>query len=85
MAEGGIDFDDAQQYAEQPDSLPVRVHLVVGDKMSQEDMSRFNASVTLLESRRSAGVTVTHQMIANCTHCATVAPAFQAGLVEVFS
>jgi hypothetical protein len=37
-----------------------------------------------LTSRAYAGLRVSHQVL-NCTHCAIVPPAFQAGLVSVFS
>ena len=87
VASAGVDYDVGlaeQKYAEQHDSLPIRLHLVMED-MSEEDISRLKSSVTLLESRRYADFTLTHQIIANCTHCAMVAPAFQAGLVAVFS
>jgi hypothetical protein len=72
--------DDEQKYAEHHDSLPVRLHLV-GEEGTR---SHHESSVNLLESRRYAGLTLTHQVI-GCTHCAVVAPAFQAGLVAVFS
>lgn len=76
--------DDEQNYAKHHDSLPVRLHLAMED-MTEEEVSNFKSFVTLLESRRYAGLTLTHQVIASNTHCAVVPPAFQAGLVAVFS
>ncbi len=86
VAIDSIDFDDEQSYAEHHDSLPVRLHLVTeGTRPSEEDIPRFKSSVERLEGRRYAGFRLTHQIVANCTHCAVVPPAFQAGLVAVFS
>jgi uncharacterized protein len=79
-------FDDEQKYAEQHDSLPVRMHLSSGEsELDEEGLSRFNSFISTLESRQYTGFTLTQQIIANGTHCAAVAPAFQAGLVKVFS
>ncbi len=85
VADALLDPADQQHYAEHHDSLPVRLHLVIDDKLSNEDMARFKSSIATLESRGYAGFTVTHQIITNCTHCAVVPPAFQVGLVAVFS
>jgi uncharacterized protein len=87
VASAGLDDDPGraeQAYAAHHDSLPVRLHLLT-EETSAADIARLNATVALLESRRYAGLQLTHQIIANVTHCAMVAPAFQAGLVAVFS
>ena len=79
-------FDYEQKYAEVHDSLPVRLHFVFGgSELDKEELSQFNSFVHTLESRKYAGFKLTQQIIPNCTHCAVVAPAFQAGLVAVFS
>jgi predicted alpha/beta superfamily hydrolase len=81
-----LPFGDEQEYSQQYDSLPVRMYLSSGGReLNEEELSRFNSFIGALESRQYAGFTLTHQIIANCTHCAVVAPAFQAGLVAVFS
>ncbi|MFN3334903.1 MAG: alpha/beta hydrolase [Caldilinea sp.] len=81
-----LTFDYEQKYAEQHDSLPVRVYLATGEsELDENRLSSFNAFMRTLESRRYTGFRLTHQIIPNCTHCAVVAPAFQAGLVAVFS
>jgi hypothetical protein len=81
-----LTFDYEQKYAEQHDSLPVRMYLASGaSELDEDGLSSFSSFISTLESRRYAGFTLTHQIIANCTHCAVVAPAFQAGLVAVFA
>jgi predicted alpha/beta superfamily hydrolase len=77
-------LDDEQDYAVHHDSLPVRLHLVVED-MKDQDIANLESFISRLESRRYSGLTLTHQVIANSTHCAVVPPAFQAGLVAVFA
>ncbi len=81
-----LTFGYEQKYAEQHDSLPVRMYLSSGEReLNEEELARFNSFIGVLESRQYAGFTLTYQIIANCTHCAVVPPAFQAGLVSVFS
>jgi hypothetical protein len=53
--------------------------------MKDEDIANLESFVSRLESRRYSGLTLTHQVIVDSTHCAVVPPAFQAGLVAVFS
>lgn len=86
MVSPDLAFDDEQKYAEQYARLPVRLHLAFGEaELNEEGVSSFNSFIRTLESRRYAGFTLTHQIIANCKHCAVIAPAFQAGLITVFS
>jgi predicted alpha/beta superfamily hydrolase len=81
-----LTFEDEQKYAEQHDNLPACVHLSFGEReLDEEGLARFNTFISALESRKYTGFTLTHQIIANGTHCAVIAPAFQAGLVKVFS
>ncbi len=68
----------------QLDSLPVRLH-IVNEVANEEEATRFQAYVELLESYHYPGFRLTHQIMSNYTHCAVVPPAFQAGLVAVFS
>jgi predicted alpha/beta superfamily hydrolase len=77
-------LDDEQAYAARHNDLPVRLHLVVED-MQDEDVARLESFAARLESRGYAGLTLTRQVLAHTTHCAMVPPAFQAGLVAVFS
>ena len=77
-------LDDEQSYADRHDNLPVRLHLVVED-MQAEEVARLESFAALLESRGYAGMSLTHQVLAQTTHCAMVPPAFQSGLVAVFS
>jgi predicted alpha/beta superfamily hydrolase len=81
-----LTFGYEQKYAEQHGSLPVHMYLSSGEReLNEEELSRFNSFIGALESRNYSGFTLTHQVIADCTHCAVVPPAFQAGLVTVFS
>ncbi len=84
VASAGVDSVLEQKYAEQHSSLPVRSHYMMED-LSEEDIAVHKSSVALLECRRYADLKLTYQIIANCKHCAMVPPAFQAGLVAVFS
>ena len=59
-------------------------NLVMEDQ-SDEDTANLHHFVSRLESRHYGGLTLTHQVIANSTHCAVVPPAFQAGLVAVLA
>lgn len=80
-----LPFDDEQEYADQHNGLPARMYLAAGvPELNEQGLSRFHSFVDTVKRRRYAGFTLTHQLIANCTHCAVVAPAFQAGLSEVF-
>ena len=78
------DLDDERNYAARHDSLPVRLHLVVED-MQADEVTRLESFAGLLESRGYAGLTLTQQVLTQTTHCAMVPPAFQSGLVAVFS
>ena len=84
VASPGPNLEDEQNYAAHHDSLPVRMHLVMED-MKDEDVEWLGSFVSRLESRHYSGLALTHQVIPNTTHCAVVPPAFQAGLVAVFS
>ncbi len=84
VADAAVDDAAEQHYAEHNDSLPVRLHLVNTDA-SDEHVAKVKSYVTTLESRGYTSFTVTQHVIANSTHCAMVPPAFQAGLVAVFS
>ena len=77
-------LDDERHHAARHDSLPVRLHLVVED-LQPDEVARLESFAALLESRGYAGMTLTHQVLAQTTHCAMVPPAFQSGLVAVFS
>jgi hypothetical protein len=79
-------FDYEQIFAEHYDSFPIRLYLGIGEsEMGAEEQSRFASLISMLEGRRYPDFSITHQIIPKCTHCAVVAPAFQAGLVAVFA
>ena len=87
VASAGVDYGNAvleQKYAEQHNNLSVRLHYMMAE-MSDEHIARHKSSVALLESRGYGGLKLTHQIIANCKHCAMLRPAFQTGLVAVVS
>ncbi len=84
IASGGFEAADEQKYAEQHNSLPVRLHLF-NEIANEEDAAQTKSMMATLESRQYAGFRLTHQLMADIKHCAVVPPAFQAGLVAVFS
>lgn len=68
--------------------LPVRMYLAVGSSElgpGEEGEAQFRWLVDLLEKRLSSEFKLAEQIFPNLTHCAVVAPAFQAGLVSVMS
>jgi hypothetical protein len=81
-----LTYDGEQSYAEKHTNLPVRLYLACGES-ELDDHSRvsYESFISVLESRRYGDFKLTHQIIPNSTHCAVVAPAFQAGLVAVFN
>jgi uncharacterized protein len=82
IASSGPNFDDEANYAREHDRLPVRLHFVMEE--SDSEVATLERFLDTLASRAYAGLKVSHQVL-NCTHCAIVPPAFQAGLVAVFS
>jgi predicted alpha/beta superfamily hydrolase len=81
IASSGPNFEFEADYAREHDRLPVRLHWVMEE--SESEVATLERFLDTLTSRRYAGLEVSHQVL-NCTHCAIVAPAFQAGLVSVF-
>jgi hypothetical protein len=82
----GVMLDYEEKYADQHDSLAVRLYLAYGEpEVNDYERPILKAFLSILEKRQYAGLALTHQIIPNCTHCAVVAPAFQAGLVTVFA
>ncbi len=82
----GLPFDTEKKYSQEHESLPVNIYLAYGEKeLDEEGLSNFKSFILILEDRRYAGFKLTHQIIPKCTHCAVVAPAYQAGLVAVFA
>jgi predicted alpha/beta superfamily hydrolase len=60
-----LPFDYEQKYAEQHDSLPVRMYLASGEsELNEEGLSSFKSFISTLERRRYAGFTLTQQLIA---------------------
>jgi predicted alpha/beta superfamily hydrolase len=74
---------DEQNFAENNDSLPVRLHMI-WDGPTEEDLAEPRSLVDRLASRHYAGLYMTHEAILS-THCAMVPYAYQSGLVQVFS
>ncbi len=68
-------------------NLPVRIFLAAGSSelASEGDHAQFRRIAQLLEKRLSEEFKLTECIFPNLTHCAVVAPAFQAGLVSVMS
>lgn len=69
---------------------PVQVYLSAGEpELHMDEMGRstehssFEQLAQLMEDQTSGGTTLTKQIFPKLTHCAVVAPAFQAGLVAV--
>lgn len=82
----GTVLDDEQRYAAERDSLAVRLYLAFGEpEISDYERPFLERFLPALQSRPYAGFKFTYQSIAHCTHCAVVAPAFQAGLSTVFA
>jgi len=82
----GVLLDYEQKYAEQHTTLAVRLYLAYGEPEVNDYKRPFlEPFLSALQSRPYAGFTLTYQTFANCTHCAVVAPAYQAGLLAVFA
>lgn len=82
----GAILDYEQKYAKQQDSLAVRLYIAYGEpEVNDYHRPILERFMNALEGRQYAGFTLTYQTIAKCTHCAVVAPAFQAGLVAIFA
>ena len=76
-------LDQEQAFAENNDSLPVRLHLV-WEGISQQDLAGPRSLVDRLTTRHYDGLRMTHETIIG-THCAMVPFAYQSGLQQVFS
>ena len=76
-------LDQEQAFAENNDSLPVRLHLV-WEGISQQDLAGPRSLVDRLTTRHYDGLHMTHETIIG-THCAMVPFAYQSGLQQVFS
>jgi predicted alpha/beta superfamily hydrolase len=74
---------DEEEYARQHERLPVRLHLVMEDT-DNDEVSKLTSFVNRLATRNYDGLEVSHELM-HSTHCAVVPPAFQSGLVAVFS
>ncbi len=81
-----LPFDNENKYSQEHESLPVSLYLAYGEpELDEEGLSNFNFFNRILENRRYTGFKQTQQIFPRCTHCAVVGPAYQAGLVAVFS
>lgn len=82
IASSGPNMADETTYAREHDTLPVRLHVVM--EKSDSEVANLERFLGHLESREYVGLEVSYELM-DRTHCAIVAPAFQAGLVAVFS
>lgn len=81
-----LTYDYEQSYAEQHKDLPIRLFMAYGEsELDDHSRASYESFIGVLESRQYTDFALVHQIIPNCTHCAVVAPAFQAGLMAVFS
>lgn len=82
----GVILDDERTYAEHHDDLKVRLYLAFGEpELDDYNLPYLNPFLEALKGRNYPGFRLIEQAIANCDHCAVQAPAFQAGLVAVYS
>jgi len=82
IVSSGADPEDEANYARDHDDLAARVHVVM--ERSEPEVANLERLLHNLEARRYSGLGLSHELL-DRTHCAIVAPAFQAGLVEVFT
>ncbi len=67
-------------------NLSARMYLSTGEaelELEENGRTRFNQLAQLLRSRLTGGNALVEQIFPKLTHCAVVAPAYQAGLVAV--
>lgn len=81
----GMLLDAEQKFAGQYDNLSVRLYVAYGDaELNDYELPFLESFMRNLSGRNYADLKLTQQTFSNCTHCAVVAPAFQAGLGAVF-
>lgn len=81
----GMLLDDEKRFADEHNNLAAHLYLANADAdLSDYQLPFFKPFMRNLSSRDYADFKLTQQIIPNCTHCAVVAPAFQAGLRAVF-
>lgn len=78
----GVIFKYEEKYARDHDALPATLFISQGGREVAEHNQRL---VSILESRQYKGLSLTHQTIMDCEHCASPLPSFLAGLKTVFS
>lgn len=81
----GMLLDDEKQFANTHSNLAVRLYVAYGDaELNDYELPFLEPFMRNLSGRNYADLKLTEETISNCTHCAVVAPAFQAGLRTVF-
>ena len=75
-------LDHEQNFAENNDSLPVRLHMI-SEGTTENDFAESRSLVNRLASRNYADLRLTYETLVS-THCAMVPYAYQSGLVQVF-
>jgi len=82
----GVTLDYERTYAEHHNDLKARVYLAFGEpELNDWQLPYLNPFLKALEGRKYPGFTLIQQTIANCDHCAVIAPALQAGLAAIYS
>lgn len=77
-------FEDRSWFQAQDALLPVRMHLSAGElELDDRERADFEQLALSLERKLTGDKPLIKQLFAGNTHCAVVAPAFQAGLVAV--
>lgn len=74
-----------RDYATLHPSLPVNLYLAFADyELNEWHLPHIRPFVQTLEARNYSGFRFVYQTFGQCRHCGVPAPAFQAGLWNVF-
>lgn len=83
-----VTFTYEQTFAGQHTALPVKLYLSIGECENDVEfpmVANLYQLTACIESRKYEGLALTKHILANCDHCATQAPSFQAGLQAVLT
>lgn len=82
----GMIVKDAERHMGRTDIPAARLYVAYGEaELNDYERPFLERFLACLTQRPDSPWKLTHQIFAGATHCAVVAPAFQAGLVAVFS
>ena len=82
----GMLLDAEKRFASEHDDLAARLYVAYGDaELNDYELSFLEPFMQNLSGRKYADLKLIQETISNCTHCAVVAPAYQAGLRVVFA